>query len=123
MRSRMWIGAMNSIRSMATVATGPMARCEATIPPAMSIWLSTQPPKMWPLALMSPGPGTTRRIGSALGASVSLFVIHPSAIGFLVMARAAADEQEPHQPGSDQHGEADPRDRRDRHRERHRLAR
>jgi hypothetical protein len=31
---------------------------------AMSIWLSTQPPKMWPLALMSVGPGITRRIGT-----------------------------------------------------------
>ena len=33
------------IASIATVATGPCAR-EATMPAAMSIWLSTQPPKM-----------------------------------------------------------------------------
>ena len=36
------------------------------MPAAMSIWLNTQPPKMWPLALMSVGPGTTRRIGSSV---------------------------------------------------------
>src|SRR5438067_2048716 len=57
-------GAMNSIASIATVATGPFARREATMPAAMSIWLSTHPPKIWPLALMSLGPGTTRRIGA-----------------------------------------------------------
>ena len=27
------------------------------MPAAMSIWLNTQPPKIWPLALMSVGPG------------------------------------------------------------------
>jgi len=54
---------MNSIASMATVATEPLARREATMPAAMSIWLSTQPPKIWPLALMSLGPGTTRSTG------------------------------------------------------------
>ena len=46
------------------------------MPAAMSIWERTQPPKMWPLALMSPGRGTTRRIGSAL---VPLVVISLSA--------------------------------------------
>ena len=55
---------MNCIASIATVATGPCARRLATMPAAMSIWLSTQPPKIWPLALMSPGRGTTRRVGS-----------------------------------------------------------
>src|SRR6476661_4105036 len=58
------MGAMNSIRSMAIVATGPLERSRAIMPPALSIWLRTQPPKMWPLALMSAGPGIRRRIGS-----------------------------------------------------------
>ena len=55
---------MNSIASIATVATGPLDLREATMPAAMSIWLKTQPPKIWPLALMSVGPGITRKIGT-----------------------------------------------------------
>ena len=35
----------------------PVGAVRATMPAAMSIWLSTQPPKIWPLALMSLGPG------------------------------------------------------------------
>src|SRR6185436_5500751 len=58
------MGVMNSIRSIAIVATGPPERCRAIMPAALSIWLKTQPPKIWPLALMSPGPGIRRRIGS-----------------------------------------------------------
>ena len=61
---------MNSILSIATVATGPFDSRLATMPAAMSIWLRTQPPKIWPLALMSPGRGTTRRIGSRLSPAV-----------------------------------------------------
>src|SRR5829696_5282927 len=58
------MGAMNSIRSIAIVATGPPERSRAMMPPALSIWLKTQPPKMWPFALMSPGLGISRRMGS-----------------------------------------------------------
>ncbi len=54
---------MNSILSIAIVATDPPARRDAMMPAAMSIWDSTQPPKIWPLALMSLGPGTTRSTG------------------------------------------------------------
>src|ERR1051325_4197204 len=111
---------MNSIASIATVATGPCASREATIPAAMSIWLSTQPPKMWPLALMSEGPGTTLRIGSP---RPSLIVFIPvAATGLVVMARAVAEKEEAHQPGADQHGEADSGDGRDHHLDRHRVA-
>src|SRR5438270_12472909 len=111
---------MNSIASIATVATEPCASREATMPAAISIWLSTQPPKIWPLALMSPGPGTTRRIGSPL---VALVVIQPSPRGVLVETGPVADEEQAHQPGADQDGEADPRDGRDQHVDRERLAR
>src|SRR4051794_30953296 len=110
---------MNSIASIATVATDPCASREAMMPAAISICDSTQPPKIWPLALMSPGPGTTRRIGSR---PASLLVIPASAIGVVVMPGAIADEQQPHQPGADQHGESDAGDRCDRHVDRHRLA-
>src|SRR5688572_12644910 len=65
---------MNSIRSMAIVATGPSARRDATMPAAMSIWLSTQPPKICPLALMSLGPGTTRRIALWCGSVIGNFL-------------------------------------------------
>ena len=61
---------MNSIASIATVATDPCASRDATMPAAISICERTQPPKIWPLALMSPGPGTTRRIGSPLASLV-----------------------------------------------------
>src|SRR6266849_443969 len=49
---------------MATVATRPCARCEATLPPARSIWASSQPPKMSPLGLASPGMAIARKAGS-----------------------------------------------------------
>src|SRR4051794_36126592 len=55
---------MNAILSIATVATAPRASREATMPPAISIWLSTQPPKIWPLVLMSRAAGATRSTGS-----------------------------------------------------------
>src|SRR5688500_4846866 len=105
------IGSMNSIASIATVATGPCARREATMPAAISIWLSTQPPKMWPLALMSPGRGTTRRIGSALS---SVIVAPARGCGF-VMAARIAEINEAHQGRAEQHGKADSGDRGDQH--------
>ena len=49
---------------MATVATLPLATRAARVPPAMSIWDSTQPPKMSPFPFMSAGWGTVRMIGS-----------------------------------------------------------
>ena len=49
---------------MATVATRPLATRAASVPPAMSIWDSTQPPKMSPLPFMSAGCGTVLMIGS-----------------------------------------------------------
>src|SRR5262249_35923182 len=104
MRSCRRIGAMNSIESIATVATAPSASRLATMPEAMSIWLSPQPPKMWPLALMSPGRGATLRIGSRRGLSV---VTLSSFCGVLVMTGAIRQEDEPHQPGADQHAERD----------------
>src|SRR5436309_11167525 len=112
------MGARNFIASIATVATGPRARREATMPAAMSIWLSTQPPKIWPLALMSPGPGTTRRIGSRAGSAIAM-----TSAGFVVIARAVADEQQPHQAGGDEDGEPDAGRGGDQHVDRHRLAR
>src|SRR5918994_76934 len=117
MTSRRWMGAMNSIRSIATVATGPCDRREAAMPPAMSIWLSTQPPKMWPLALMSPGRGATRRTGSRLASPV---VIPVSTGGLVVVAAAIAEENQPHQARADEDGEADPGDRRHHHVQRQR---
>src|ERR1044072_7635005 len=112
---------MNALASIATVATGPCASREATMPAAMSIWESTQPPKIWPLALMSPGPGTILRIGSPRASAV--VVIAPvSAIGLVVGARPAAEENQAHQPGPDQHRQADSGDGRDHHVDRHRIA-
>src|SRR5713226_9959278 len=49
---------------MATVATRPCARCEATLPPARSIWASSQPPKMSPFGFASPGMAMARSAGS-----------------------------------------------------------
>src|SRR5215217_3191139 len=111
---------MNSIASIATVATGPSASREATMPAAMSIWLSTQPPKMWPLALMSPGRGATRSTGSRPAASA---VIPLSTRRLLVMAAAMAEEDQPHQPGADEHGQPDAGDGRDDQVERQRRSR
>src|SRR3546814_3743430 len=113
--SRSRIGAMNSIVSIATVATAPHAIRPATMPPAMSIWLSTQPPKIWPLALMSAGRGTTRRIGSrgqsaeTLSVMVHIRVVFEGILDRLVMPAAARPEDEPHQRRAQHHREADPR--------------
>src|SRR5438093_751429 len=53
---------MNFIASIATVATGPLARREATMPAAISIWLSSQPPKLWPLTARSGTINPARRV-------------------------------------------------------------
>src|SRR4028119_1876438 len=117
---------------MATVATDPSASREATMPAAMSIWLSTHPPKIWPLALMSPGRGTTRRIASRMSGVVPSFaasawavasvVIPFSQSGVFVVAGTARQEHQAHQPGAHQHGETDAQDRRDLPVHRHRTA-
>src|SRR5687768_5794932 len=108
---------MNIIESIATVSTRPLARRAATMPAAMSIWLSTQPPKIWPLALMSPGRGMTLRIGSC---SLTIPVL---AAGGSVMARAVAEEDQSHRRGPEHHRKSDSRHCRDQHRDRHRSHR
>src|SRR6185503_10426315 len=97
---------MKCIASMATVATAPPARREAAIPPAMSICESTQPPKMWPLALMSVGPGTTRKIGS-LVESLILIALYVGVRHFLVVPASGTQEGEHHQSCAEQHGQTD----------------
>src|SRR5688500_12003206 len=116
MRSWSRIGAMNSIASIATVATRPSASRAATMPAAMSIWERTQPPKIWPLALMSPGRGTTRNIASPLWLIV-MVALRP---GSLVVPAIAAEIDEAHEAGAEQHGEADAGNGRDHHMERDR---
>src|SRR5471032_2190060 len=56
---------------MATVATRPLATRAARVPPAMSIWDSTQPPKISPLPFMSAGCGIVRTMGSRWPAVVT----------------------------------------------------
>src|SRR5690606_9662720 len=58
------IGWWKVMASTATVTTRPWARRAATTPPAISIWLSTQPPKISPLPFMSAGIGAERITGS-----------------------------------------------------------
>src|SRR5882757_1650488 len=58
--------------SIATVTVRDFAILDANTPPPMSIWLSSQPPKISPLALVSAGIATVRVQRSPPG-SVSLF--------------------------------------------------
>src|SRR3990167_8971344 len=58
------IGWTKVMAVIATVATRPFATRAASEPPAMSIWLSTQPPKMSPFPFMSAGCGTVLTMGS-----------------------------------------------------------
>src|ERR1700741_377167 len=95
---------MNSIRSIAIVATDPPARREATMPAAISIWLSTQPPKIWPLALISLGPGTTRSTGFLW--SIVMFFLLRVIGGVGVLPHPAAQEHQAHQRDAEQHGQA-----------------
>src|SRR3546814_18994090 len=96
------MGAMNCIASMATVATGPNASLAATMPPAISIWLKTQPPKMWPFVLMSPGRGTVRNMGSRPADPLvfgSIVIIHfpfQRIVNLLVMASATGKKNQDH---------------------------
>src|SRR3990167_8790495 len=82
------------------------------MPPAMSIWLSTQPPKMWPLALMSAGRGTTRRIGSrgqsGLSVMVHIRIVFEGVFDRFVVAAAARQEYKPHQRRAKQDRQPDP---------------
>src|SRR6516164_4664803 len=52
---------------MATVTVRPPARRVATVPPARSIWHSSQPPKMSPCGLVSAGMAMVRIAGSDVG--------------------------------------------------------
>src|SRR5512138_24725 len=97
---------MNSIRSIAIVATDPPARRDATMPAAISICDKTQPPKMWPLALMSLGPGTTRSTGF-LWSIVMLFLLAMIG-GVLVLPHPTAQEHQAHQCNAEHDAEADP---------------
>src|SRR6185437_11264757 len=58
---------MKVIASTAIVTTLPCARSTAAMPPAWSIWLITQPPKMSPLALVSAGMAMRRTVSSPCG--------------------------------------------------------
>ena len=51
----------------ATVATRPLARAPAVMPPATSIWDISQPPKMSPLGLVSRGMARVRMAISPRG--------------------------------------------------------
>src|SRR3954467_13601853 len=106
------MGWRNFIASIAIVATGPFERREATMPAAMSIWLKIQPPKIWPLALMSPGPGMTLRIGTrsqSLIPKSSFIVTFFADVGRrgIVVAARVAQEHEGHQRAAEQHGQPD----------------
>src|SRR5271166_2540428 len=61
---------MKVMASTAIVTTRPWARSTAAMPPAWSIWLNTQPPKMSPLALVSFGMATRRTVSSPCGSRV-----------------------------------------------------
>src|SRR3546814_7020699 len=106
------MGAMNCIASMATVATGPNASLAATMPPAISIWLKTQPPKMWPFVLMSPGRGTVRNMGSRPADPLvfgSIVIIHfpfQRIVNLLVMASATGKKNQAHKRCRQHHGQA-----------------
>ena len=58
--------------SMATVTVRDFATFDAKMPPPMSIWLSSQPPKMSPFWLVSAGIASVRVQSSPSGA-VSVF--------------------------------------------------
>src|SRR3989344_9506165 len=117
MMSRSRIGARNCIVSIATVAQGPCTSRPATMPPAISICASTQPPKIWPFELMSAGGGTTRRtgsrpavsdpVGSDMKKTPSRRVGIERVVYRFVKAGAAGQEDQPHQRRREQHGKAD----------------
>src|SRR6516162_9285468 len=60
---------MNVIASMAMVTTRPFAYSEQAMPPAASIWLRTQPPKISPFALVSAGMAETLTVTSPRGST------------------------------------------------------
>src|SRR6187402_2045781 len=66
----------------ATVTTGPCARSQAGMLPAMSTCDMTQPPKIVPCALVSAGIGTMRRTGcSSAGSMVVMNRFYRAALG------------------------------------------
>ena len=89
---------MNSFT--ATVATRPWDRRAGSTEPARSTWAITQPPKMSPLLLVSPGMGMTRSTSSLssgrLGAmvrrvsgSVMVIVVMEAGIGSTLLPQMA----------------------------------
>src|SRR3546814_11299443 len=96
------MGELKFIGSRATVATVPNASLAATMPPAISIWLKTQPPKMWPFVLMSPGRGTVRNMGSrpadplVFGSFVIIHFPFQRIVNLLVMASATGKKNKAH---------------------------
>src|SRR3982074_3681874 len=70
--------------SIATVTTRDFAILDANTPPPISIWLSSQPPKISPLALVSAGIASVRMQRSPPG-SVSVF--SGALLGVSVMRR------------------------------------
>src|SRR3546814_15231768 len=85
------------------------------MPPATSIWLKTQPPKMWPFVLMSPGRGTVRNMGSRPADPLvfgSIVIIHfpfQRIVNLLVMASATGKKNQAHKRCRQHHGQAYPR--------------
>jgi len=68
---------MKVMASSAMVTARPWLRSTAAMPPAWSMRDSTQPPKMSPLALVSPGMALMRTVSVPRGVSASLIVIRP----------------------------------------------
>src|SRR3954451_22582129 len=76
------------IASIATVTVRDSAIFEAKMPPPMSIWLSSQPPKMSPLALVSAGIAMVRMQRSPDGSVSALDVA--CAAGVSVMGKGSS---------------------------------
>src|SRR5580698_10228197 len=81
---------MKVIASMAIVTTRPLAYSAEAMPPAASIWLKTQPPKISPLALVSAGMAATRTVSSPRGSTGTGKALSDGAVaGFKGLASAA----------------------------------
>src|SRR3546814_15523316 len=84
------------------------------MPPAISIWLKTQPPKMWPFVLMSPGRGTVRTMGSrpadplVFGSIVIIHFTFQRIVNLLVMASATGKTTQAHKRCRQHPGQAYP---------------
>src|SRR3546814_17312673 len=85
------------MRSIATVATGPCAIRAAMMPPAISIWLNTHPPKICPLLLMSAMRGTTRNTTSPLWSVIVGNLVFHAVDDLFVLSRSAGQKCQGHQ--------------------------